>query len=130
MTVNAGAPPMIAIVGRPNVGKSSLFNRIAGRRIALVEDLPGTTRDRVIVDAEWAGRTLRMTDTGGLETASAELYPRLIRRQIEAAMAEADVILFVVDGRDGLTAEDYAVADLLRQAKQPVLLVANKVDNE
>jgi GTPase len=123
-------PPMIAIVGRPNVGKSSLFNRIVGRRIALVEDLPGTTRDRVVADADWHGQTLRLTDTGGLETESSELYPRLIRRQIEAAMAEADVILFVVDGRDGLTAEDYAVADLLRRAKQPVLLVANKVDNE
>jgi GTP-binding protein len=130
MNASNAAPITIAIVGRPNVGKSSLFNRVAGHRIALVEDLPGTTRDRVITGLDWHGRAIRLVDTGGLETAPSGLYPRLIRRQIEAAMQEADVILFVVDGRDGLTAEDFAVADLLREARQPVLLVANKVDNE
>lgn len=124
------APPNLAIVGRPNVGKSSLFNRLVGRRIALVEDLPGTTRDRIVADLDWHGRPIRITDTGGLETAPQGLYPRLIREQIETAMREADGILFVVDGRDGLTAEDYAVADLLRRATQPVTLVANKVDND
>ncbi len=130
MTTPSERPVTVAIVGRPNVGKSSLFNRVAGQRIALVEDLPGTTRDRVVADLDWHGRGVRLVDTGGLETVPSGLYPRLIRQQIEAAMDEADVILFVVDGRDGLTAEDFAVADLLRQARQPVLLVANKVDNE
>jgi GTPase len=124
------APPNLAIVGRPNVGKSSLFNRLVGRRVALVEDLPGTTRDRIVADIDWQGRTVRITDTGGLETSPEGLYPRLIRDQIETAMQEADAILFVVDGRDGLTSEDYAVADMLRKAAQPVILVANKVDNE
>ncbi|HTE84181.1 MAG TPA: ribosome biogenesis GTPase Der [Dehalococcoidia bacterium] len=128
--IEIAAPPNLAIVGRPNVGKSSLFNRLVGRRIALVEDLSGTTRDRIDAELDWHGRTIRITDTGGLETAPTGLYPKLIREQIEAAMKEANAILFVVDGRDGLTAEDYAVADLLRRAVQPVLLVANKVDNE
>jgi GTP-binding protein len=123
-------PASLAIVGRPNVGKSSLFNRLVGRRIALVEDLPGTTRDRIVADLDWHGRLVRITDTGGLETAPTSLYPTLIREQIEAAMEDADAILFIVDGRDGLTAEDYAVADLLRRARQPVILVANKVDND
>jgi GTP-binding protein len=122
--------PNLAIVGRPNVGKSSLFNRLLGRRIALVEDLPGTTRDRIVADLDWHGRTIRITDTGGLETSPSGLYPRLIREQIETALHEADTILFVVDGRDGLTSEDYEVADMLRRAEQPVILVANKVDNE
>lgn len=123
-------PLRVAIVGRPNVGKSALFNRVAGRRISLVEDLPGTTRDRVEVDVDWYGRQLRLTDTGGLETAPSSLYSALIRSQIETAMREADAILFVVDGRDGLTAEDFEVAGMLRRARQPVELVANKVDNE
>ena len=123
-------PPVVAIVGRPNVGKSSLFNRIVGHRVALVEDEPGTTRDRITADLDWYGRTLRVVDTGGLETAPKGLYSALIRSQIEAAMEEADALVFVVDGRDGLTAEDYEVAEILRRASQPVVLVANKVDNE
>lgn len=129
MTVQQARPTTVAIVGRPNVGKSALFNRLAGRRLALVEDLPGTTRDRVMADIDWYGRPLRLVDTGGLESKSSGQYAALIRTQIEAAMREADAILFVVDGRDGLTAEDYEVAELLRRAHQPVLLVANKVDN-
>lgn len=130
MTQPEARPPTVAIVGRPNVGKSSLFNRVVGRRVALVEDLPGTTRDRLSAEIDWHGRPARITDTGGMETAPSGLYSRLIREQIETAIQEADAILFVVDGRDGLTAEDYGVADLLRRAPQPVLLVANKVDNE
>jgi GTP-binding protein len=130
MTQTQGRIPTVAIVGRPNVGKSALFNRLVGRRIALVEDLPGTTRDRLVADLDWHGRLLRLVDTGGLETSPSSTYSPLIREQIDAALRDADVIIFVVDGRDGLTAEDYEVADLLRRAIQPVILVANKVDNE
>ncbi|MGI8553133.1 MAG: ribosome biogenesis GTPase Der [Dehalococcoidia bacterium] len=122
--------PTVAIVGRPNVGKSALFNRLVGSRVALVEDLPGTTRDRLVAELDWHGRPLRIIDTGGLETSPTGRYAALIRWHIEAALAEADAILFVLDGRDGLTAEDYDVAELLRRARQPVMLVANKVDNE
>jgi len=112
------------------VGKSSLFNRVGGRRQSLVEDLPGTTRDRLVAELDWHGTTVRLIDTGGLETAPSSAYSGLIRAQIETALQEADVILFIVDGRDGLTSEDYALADLLRRAPQPVLLAANKLDNE
>jgi GTP-binding protein len=122
-------PPLVAIVGRPNVGKSALFNRLVGRRRALVEDIPGTTRDRLYGDVEWRGRPFRVVDTGGLEDVHEGPYSALVRHQIELAMAEADVTLFVVDGRDGLTAADAEIADLLRRARKPVLLVANKVDN-
>lgn len=119
--------PVVAIVGRPNVGKSALFNRIAGGRIALVEDIPGTTRDRVYAQTEWRGRAFRLVDTGGLEAEGA--FSELVRRQVEAAIAEASVILFVVDAREGLTAADLEVADLLRRTDRPVLLLANKVEN-
>ena len=123
--------PLIAIVGRPNVGKSALFNRLVGRRQALVEDLPGTTRDRLYGESEWRGRTYRVVDTGGLEAEREGPYSPLVRRQIEQAMQEADVILLLVDARDGLTAADAEIADLLRpRATKPVMLVANKVDNE
>ncbi len=122
--------PLVAIVGRPNVGKSALFNRLVGRRQAIVEDMPGTTRDRLYGDAEWRGRAYRVIDTGGLEAESEGPYSPLVRRQIELAMAEADVILLVVDGRDGLTAADLDIAGLLRRTDKPLLLVANKVDNE
>ncbi len=119
--------PVVAIVGRPNVGKSALFNRIAGGRIALVEDIPGTTRDRVYAQTEWRGRAFRLVDTGGLEAEGR--FSDLVRRQVEAAIAEASVILFVVDAKEGLTAADLEVADLLRRAERPVLLLANKVEN-
>jgi GTP-binding protein len=122
-------PPLVAIVGRPNVGKSSLFNRLLGRRRALVEDLPGTTRDRVYGDVEWRGHTLRLVDTGGLEAPGEGPFAPLVRRQIEQAIAEADVILFVVDAREGVTAADLDIAQLLRRTDKPVLLVANKADN-
>ena len=122
--------PLIAIVGRPNVGKSALFNRLVGRRQALVEDQPGTTRDRLYGEGEWRGRQYRVVDTGGLEAEQEGPYSPLVRRQIEQAMQEADVILLVVDARDGLTAADLEIAELLRRSEKPVLLVANKVDNE
>ncbi len=127
-TPTAGAP-LVAIVGRPNVGKSSLFNRLVGRRQALVEDEPGTTRDRVYGEAEWRGRDYRVVDTGGLEAEGEGPFSPLVRRQIELAMAEADVLLFVVDGRDGLTAADQEISEILRRSDKPILLVANKVDN-
>lgn len=127
----APAPPrpVVAIVGRPNVGKSSLFNRLVGQRRALVEDLPGTTRDRVSADVEWSGRSLRLIDTGGLEAPDEGPFAALVRRQIAQAIAEADAILFVVDAREGVTAADLDIAELLRRTAKPVLLVANKVDN-
>jgi len=124
-----GQLPVVAIVGRPNVGKSALFNRLVGGRIALVEDLPGTTRDRLYGEVDWPRRPFRLIDTGGLEDGSAGGYPALIRVQIERAIAEADAIAFVVDARDGITAADEEVADLLRRAGPPVVLAANKADN-
>jgi GTP-binding protein len=129
-TANAAPSPLVAIVGRPNVGKSALFNRLVGRRQAIVEDLPGTTRDRLYGEAEWRGRTYRVVDTGGLEAENEGPYSPLVRRQILLAMEEARVILLLVDGRDGLTAADLDIAELLRRTDTPVLLVANKVDNE
>jgi len=123
------ALPIIAIVGRPNVGKSALFNRIVGGRPALVEDLPGTTRDRIYGDAEWRGREFRVVDTGGLEPEVPGTYTPLIRSQVELALAEAAMILFVVDARDGPNAPDIEVAALLRRTQKPVLLLANKAEN-
>ncbi|MGH2588372.1 MAG: ribosome biogenesis GTPase Der [Dehalococcoidia bacterium] len=123
------AAPLVAIVGRPNVGKSALFNRVVGRRTALVEDLPGTTRDRLYGEGEWRGRTLRVVDTGGLEAESEGPFSPLVRRQIEQAIDEADLLLFVVDARDGLTAADLEIAEMLRRVTKPLLLIANKADN-
>lgn len=128
----AGPPPplpVVAIVGRPNVGKSALFNRLVGGRVALVEDLPGTTRDRIYGVVERARRPFRLIDTGGLEEGGEGAYPPLIRAQIDLAMAEADAIVFAVDARDGATAADFEVAELLRGSRKPVVLVANKADN-
>lgn len=126
----SGGKPLVAIVGRPNVGKSALFNRLIGSRKALVEDIAGTTRDRLYADLEWGGQAFSLVDTGGLEPVAEEGYAPLVRRQIEMALAEADLIVFVVDGRDGITATDLEIADLLRRARKPVLLAANKADNE
>ncbi len=122
------AKPIIAIVGRPNVGKSSLFNRIAGGRIAIVEDMPGVTRDRLYQDAEWQGREFTLVDTGGLDFAE-DIITSQIRKQAEMAIAEADAILFVVDARQGITIIDEEVAKTLRRTDKPVLLVANKVEH-
>ena len=120
---------VVAIVGRPNVGKSALFNRIVGGRPALVEDLPGTTRDRIYGDAEWRDREFQIVDTGGLEPDVPGTYTPLVRGQVEYALREADMILFVVDAKDGATAADEEVADLLRRTNKPVLLLANKAES-
>lgn len=127
-----GAPlavPTVAIVGRPNVGKSSLVNRILGRREAVVEDVPGVTRDRVSYDASWAGRRFLVQDTGGWEP-DAKGMAQSVARQAEVAMKTADAIVLVVDATVGATSTDEAVAKVLRRSKTPVLLAANKVDDE
>lgn len=121
--------PTVAIVGRPNVGKSTLFNRILGGRPAIVSDQPGTTRDRHFGDAEWQGRHFWVVDTGGLLPESADSMDRAIRKQVEFALDESDVVLFVVDGREGLNPVDRAIAERLRKAGRPVLLAVNKLDN-
>ena len=121
--------PVVAIVGRPNVGKSALFNRLVGGRPALVEDLAGTTRDRIYGEAHWRARDFTVVDTGGLEPDVPGTYTPLIRAQVEQALDEAEIILFVVDTTTGITAADHEVADLLRRTKKPVLLLANKAEN-
>ncbi len=121
--------PLIAIVGRPNVGKSTFFNKVAGRKISITEDRPGVTRDRLYVDAEWRGKVFSMVDTGGIELRSEDTMWREIKRQAEVAVETADVIFFFVDGKEGLTTSDYDVADMLRRSKKPVILIVNKIDN-
>jgi GTPase len=138
--------PIVALVGRPNVGKSTLFNRLAGRRLAIVEDEPGTTRDRQYAPAEWTQQPFVLVDTGGLDVsgsenvsrnsehvplgASSRDYVREIRQQAEVAIAEADLVVFLVDVRDGITSSDREVAEVLRRAACPVIVAANKADNE
>ncbi len=122
--------PRVAIVGRPNVGKSSLFNRIVGERLAIIEDEPGTTRDRLEAEVEWRDRPFLLLDTGGFQAEGEGDYTDLIRAQIKAAIAEATLVLFCVDARDGLTASDYSVADAVRRGETPAILVATKADNE
>jgi GTP-binding protein len=140
------AKPIVALVGRPNVGKSTLFNRIVGRRAAIVEDLPGTTRDRLYSDADWGGMEFMVVDTGGLETTDntqskpspatghsagveSGLFLGQMRTQAQIAIAEAEVVAFLVDAEAGLTASDREIAEVLRQTNKPVILVANKADN-
>lgn len=122
------ARPILALVGRPNVGKSTLFNRITGRRVAIVEDLPGVTRDRNYADFTFDGRELSVVDTGGFEPESRDKLMTLVRRQAQLAAEEAAAVVLVVDGRDGLTNVDRAVADLLRRARKPLFVAVNKVD--
>ncbi|MEO5653902.1 MAG: GTPase, partial [Marmoricola sp.] len=121
--------PILAVVGRPNVGKSTLVNRIIGRREAVVEDKPGVTRDRVSYDANWNGRAFTVVDTGGWDP-DAQGLAESIRAQAEIAVKVADAVLFVVDAGVGITDHDEAVVKILRAAKKPVVLAANKVDDQ
>ena len=121
--------PIVAVVGRPNVGKSTLFNALAGDRIAIVEDTPGVTRDRIYAQVEWLDRTFDLIDTGGIEPDSDDVILSQMREQAEIAIASADVIMFMTDVRQGLTDADSKVADMLRRSRKPVVLVVNKVDN-
>ena len=121
--------PLVAIVGRPNVGKSTLFNRLTGRRIAIVEPTPGVTRDRIYEDCEWFGHPFVLIDTGGIQLDNAP-FAEQIRQQVEFAMSEASVIIFLVDGREGLTYMDYEIADILRRTGKQVVLVVNKVESK
>lgn len=123
------ARPLVAIVGRPNVGKSTFFNKMSGKRIAIVEDTPGVTRDRVYADCEWLNHKFTLIDTGGIDPMSEDPLLKQMRRQAEIAIETCDVILFFVDGKQGVTADDETVADMLRRAGKPVILVVNKVDN-
>lgn len=123
------ANPLIALVGRPNVGKSTFFNKVAGRKISITEDRPGVTRDRLYVDCEWRGKPFTMVDTGGIELKSEDIMWREIAKQADVAIDTADVILFFTDGKEGLTPSDYDVADILRRSKKPVILVVNKIDD-
>ena len=118
----------VAILGRPNVGKSSFFNYVTGKRISIVEDVPGVTRDRIYEEVEWSGRHFTLIDTGGLEPNSTDTILQQMKRQAELAVELADVILFMVDMKDGVTASDMDIATLIRKTKKPVILVVNKVD--
>jgi GTPase len=121
--------PLVALVGRPNVGKSTLFNRVAGRRVAIVEDLPGVTRDRNYADVDWDGRLFSAVDTGGFEPDSKDPLMSLVKRQAQLAVEEAAAVVLVVDGREGLTNVDQAVADLLRRSGKPLFVAVNKLDS-
>ncbi len=120
---------MVAIVGRPNVGKSTLFNTLAGERLAIVKDTPGVTRDRIYADVQWLDKSFTIIDTGGIETEAEDIIMRSMREQAEIAIETADVIIFVTDVKAGVTASDIQVADMLRKSKKPVVLCVNKVDN-
>jgi GTPase len=124
------AKPIVVIVGRQNVGKSTLLNRIAGKEIAIVEDFPGTTRDRIFADAEWTGVDFTLVDTGGLELQDQSDMAREVRKQAEAAIKEADVIVFLTEVTEGLMPADHDIADILRRSQKPVILAVNKVDSE
>lgn len=128
--MNRSPRPLVAIVGRPNVGKSTLFNRLAGRPAAIVSDVAGTTRDRVIIETEWAERTFILVDTGGLDILPETELLSKVNAQISAAMREADVVVMVVDAAAGVTPSDRDVAEAVRAAKRPVVLAANKADND
>ncbi len=123
------AKPVLAIVGKPNVGKSTFFNRVAGKKISIVKDVPGVTRDRIYVDTEWAGYAFSMIDTGGIDPTLDDQWQKYILKQASLAIDVADVVLMIVDGQDGLTASDLNVAQILRKSKKPVVLAVNKLEN-
>lgn len=122
--------PIVAVVGRPNVGKSTFFNKIVGRRVSIVEDTPGVTRDRIYAEAEWRGIHFGLIDTGGIEPASTDVILSQMREQAEIAMDMADSIVFLVDGREGITAADREVAEMLQRTGKKVVLVVNKIDSQ
>lgn len=121
--------PIVAIVGRPNVGKSSLFNKITGKRLSIVEDTPGVTRDRIYADAEWVGKAFTLIDTGGIEPSDKDILLSQMRSQAEIAIDTADVIIFITDVKTGLTAADRDISAMLRKSDKPVVLCVNKVDS-
>ena len=121
--------PIVAVVGRPNVGKSTFFNKVVGRRVSIVEDTPGVTRDRIYAEAEWRNRHFALIDTGGIEPSSKDVILSQMREQAQIAMDTADAIIFMVDGKDGLTAADHEVANMLMRTGKKVVLVVNKIDS-
>ncbi|KHD38005.1 GTP-binding protein Der [Clostridium acetobutylicum] len=122
------AKPLVTIVGRPNVGKSTLFNKLAGKRVSIVEDTPGVTRDRIYAESEWVGKKFTIIDTGGIEPENNDIILTQMRRQAQIAIEMSDVIIFMVDGKQGLTDTDNEVAIMLRKSKKPIVLVVNKID--
>src|SRR5258708_6781958 len=123
------ARAVVALVGRASAGKPTLFTRLVGERVAIVEDLPGTTRDRIYATAEWRGREFALVDTGGLDDPKAGPMEAAVRAQAETAIDEADVVLFIVDAKTGIVPVEHDVADRLRRSRKPVLIVANKSDS-
>ena len=121
--------PIIAIIGRPNVGKSAFFNFITGKRVSIVEDVPGVTRDRIYEDVDWRGKLFKFVDTGGLEINSTDSIAIQMKRQAEIAVEIADAIIFMVDAKEGMTGADKEISDLLRKVGKPVIVAVNKVDN-
>ncbi|HOR86677.1 MAG TPA: 50S ribosome-binding GTPase, partial [Bacillota bacterium] len=122
------AKSIVAIVGRPNVGKSTLFNKIAGKRISIVEDYPGVTRDRIYAEVEWLDNTFTLVDTGGIEPYSEDVLLKQMKQQAEVAIDTAEVIVFLTDGQEGITPSDQEVADMLRRTRKKVILAVNKID--
>jgi GTP-binding protein len=121
--------PVVAVVGRPNVGKSTFFNSLIGERLSIVDDTPGITRDRIFAESEWRGRKFSLIDTGGIEPKTDDLILREMRRQAELAIEMADVIILLVDLKTGLTADDADIAEMLRKSAKPVLVAVNKSDH-
>src|SRR5690554_6195851 len=122
--------PIVAVVGRPYVGKSTFFNKLAGKRISMVEDTPGVTRDRIYAESEWTGKTFTLIDTAGIEPYSKDIILKQMRLHTELAIETADVIVFMLDGREGITAADHEVANILRKANRPTIVVVNKIETK